>query len=442
MKQLATLFIIALLLTACNKNYSDTVDTCTLSITLAYPEDVVNAAKDGVRVELKSIGREAIFADATDAEGTAHFTITPGIYEATSSAKILSGNNTITILNGTSGQIIVGSEPSASATISMQGSRVSQLVIKEFYNGGVLKDDGKNYQYDKSFIIYNNSSVTASFPQLCVGFMAPYNSQANNYWYGSDGRLVYEAEGYLPMLDGIWYFPTQLDIEPYSQAVICCNGAIDHTITYPQSVNYANPDYYCMYDPATGYNNVNYYPTPSELIPQSHYLKAVKMGISNAWPLSVTSPALVLFQIEGTTPQAYGTDVQNMVYIPGAAQSDINKCLKVPVSWVIDAIEVFSAAHATTNQKRLTATVDAGYVGLTNQHGHTLYRNVDKEATEALPENKGKLVYGYTMGVDGSTDPSDIDAEASLKNGAHIVYQDTNNSTNDFHERQQCSLRN
>jgi hypothetical protein len=88
-------------------------------------------------------------------------------------------------------------------------------------------------------------------------------------------------------------------------------------------------------------------------------------------------------------------------------------------------------------KKRLTADVDAGYVWLTNKQGHTLYRNVDQEETEALSENSGKLVYNYALG----TDPSGIDAEASIRKGAHIVYKDTNNSTEDFHERQKCSLR-
>jgi hypothetical protein len=45
------------------------------------------------------------------------------------------------------------------------------------------------------------------------------------------------------------------------------------------------------------------------------------------------------------------------------------------------------------------------------------------------------------LGVDDSTDPSGIDAEASIQKGAHIIYQNTNNATNDFHERQLCSLR-
>lgn len=91
--------------------------------------------------------------------------------------------------------------------------------------------------------------------------------------------------------------------------------------------------------------------------------------------------------------------------------------------------------------------MDAGYVYHRNQQGYTLYRNVDQASTEALPENEGKLVYGYSGGTTdiepscGTTDPSGIDAEASIANGAHIIYQDTNNSSNDFHLRAKASLR-
>jgi hypothetical protein len=66
---------------------------------------------------------------------------------------------------------------------------------------------------------------------------------------------------------------------------------------------------------------------------------------------------------------------------------------------------------------------------------------VDKTATEAILGNAGKLVYGYSLGYEESTDPSGIDAEASIKNGAHIIYKETNNTTNDFHQRSQASLR-
>ena len=98
----------------------------------------------------------------------------------------------------------------------------------------------------------------------------------------------------------------------------------------------------------------------------------------------------------------------------------------VPVEWVIDGIEVFRATYDAQNQKRLLPSVDAGHATFTSQLGYTLYRNVDKEATEALPENEGLLVYNYAGGTEseaeGSTDPSGIDAEASIANGAHIMH--------------------
>ena len=71
----------------------------------------------------------------------------------------------------------------------------------------------------------------------------------------------------------------------------------------------------------------------------------------------------------------------------------------------------------------------------------------DGDAYAIIEGNKDKLVYNYAMGtVDieskhGTTDPSGIDAEASMTNGAVIIYKDTNNSGNDFHLRQKSSLR-
>lgn len=419
-------------LTACS-DYDETIDTCTLTVALHFPEGM-SSQKDGIRVELRSIGHDALFVDSTDTQGIAHFQVIPGIYEASSSSTHKQGANGLLILNGTSGQIVV-KEQAADVAIDLQGSSISQLVIKELYNGGVLKDDGKNFMYDKCVILYNNSPQTATLSNLCFGIISPYNSQGDNKWYGTDGRLIYDSEGYVPAIDGIWYFPETLQIDPYQQVVVNIHGAIDNTLTYPQSVNYAHAEYYCMYDPEAGYTNANYYPAPSEVIPTSHYLKAIKIGISNAWALSVTSPAFILFQTQDITPQQFANDVGNLRYTPGAPQTDVYKVAKVPVEWILDGIEVYSAASTISNKKRLTATVDAGYVNLTNQHGHTLYRNVDKEATEALGENAGLLVYGY------ESDPSGINAEASLRNGAHIVYMDTNNSSGDFHEREQCSLR-
>ena len=149
---------------------------------------------------------------------------------------------------------------------------------------------------------------------------------------------------------------------------------------------------------------------------------------------------MFIFQTKGVTPHDYATNVANIIYAPGAAQTKVNANLRMPNEWVLDAIEVFNTAYIANSNKRFPAEIDGGSVQMTNKMGYTLYRNVDKEETEKLPENQGKLVYGYTMGV-STGDPSGIDAEASIKNGAHIIYMDTNNSTNDFHERKAFSIK-
>ncbi len=396
--------------------------------------------KENIDIRLENMQTGSVFTGKSNSQGIADFTVTPGIYKATASGS-KSQEGIAYLYNGASGQIVVRAGQTASVVIAMRGVRRSQVVIKEIYNGGVMKNDGSgNFQFDKCIILYNNSPVPASLSNLCFGMAPPFNGHANNYNYDSEGHLTYEAEGFTPALNGIWWFPSTLTIEPYSQIVVNVCGAIDNTQTVSASVNYANSEYYCMYDPASGYSNTSYYPTPSDVIPSSHYLKAVRYGLGNAWALSVTSPAVFVFQTHGVEPADFATAADRQWY-DGGSVSQTALCIKVPNEWIVDAVEVFGTSFRENSQKRFSADIDAGYALLTNQQGHTVYRNIDKLATDTLPENQGRLVYGYSLGVGSSTDPSGIDAEASIAAGAHIVYQDTNNSTADFHERQRCSLR-
>ena len=427
------------LLTSCSD--SDTPATGDIALgTVSVGLSNYSTLSANYSVTLRNTVTNAVFSQTFDSsvpDQRTVFSVPPGIYEATAAGRFTQ-NGKLCTQNGSYGQIIVRKDQVTSITIDLRTSVASQLVIKELYNGGCMMDDGvTKFQNDKCVILYNNTAEPAMLTNLCIGFSAPYNAQATNNNYNADGRLTYESEGFTPVLDGYWYFPQPLTVAPFSQVVVNVHGAIDNTQTVSQSVNYANADYYCMYDPEVGYSNTSYYPTPSSVIPTSHYLKAAKWSLSNAWPLSVSSPAMVLFLIPTGTPAGYAADTANQWYDGGTAQAS-KLCIKIPNEWIIDAVEVYSAADQSKCSKRLTADIDAGYVWLTNFQGHSLYRNVDREATEALAQNEGRLVYGYTLG----DDPSTIDAEASTAGGASIVYQDTNNSTTDFHERALCSLRN
>lgn len=447
MKKITILFIaiISCCLTACTTDDDKGVELFDVTISLS---EAINEAE----VTLKGA---SVYTQQTNSQGIAHFAVPAGNYEASTTGYLIKNGHRV-VYNAVMGQIGVGPGQQNTAMLDIKESEgEAVLIIKEIYNGGVMLDDGsKSFNYDKCAILYNNSDQPCTTENLCFGFAPQYNAEATGQSkLYENGKLVFEDEQFVPAMSGIWYFQQPLTIEPYSQVVVNIHGAIDNTITVTHSVNFANSDYYCMYDPdyvtsdvtnktAVSYNNTSYYPAPADVIPTSHYLKTIKYGQGNAWALSATSPALFIFQTKGTTPQKYFENADNYWYIPGSAVTPVFRCSKVPYDWIIDGVEVFNRAKLDACQKRLPADIDAGNVALTSQLGHTLYRNVDKQATESLVENQGKLVYNYSLGVDLSTDPSTIDAEASIKNGAHIIYQDTNNSSNDFHERTTCSLRN
>ena len=243
------------------------------------------------------------------------------------------------------------------------------------------------------------------------GIVGPYNAEANTHSFLNGGKLDYADSNWIPALNGIWYFQQGSAIAPYTELVVNVHGAIDNTQTYSNSINYANAAYYCMYDvEATSsdggkYNNTLYYPSPADVISTDHYLKAVKYGKGNAWAMSQTSPAVIMFRTEGVTPKQFGENPDNIIYPTGKEGNIVYACLKMPRSWVIDAVEVYNATALANCKKRITPDLDTGYATLTGGYSHSLIRKVEKT-------------------VDG-----------------HAIYQDTNNSTNDFYEADYCSLR-
>ena len=375
--------------------------------------------------------------ESTSSDGTVTFAVSPGTYEASVTDKRYNEGFAYTYSATKSDLVFSESWDSETAVdLELTESITGQIIIKELYISGCQKDDGSgSYTNDQYVILYNNSNQTATLDNLCLGTVSPYNSNATSK-YLVDGVLNYISEGWVPATSGIPYTQSAISLEPGGEMVIALCGAIDHTLTYSNSVNLVNSEYYVLYD----YNEQlthSKYVAPDASIPTSQYLGIQKWSSGSGWTMSNSSPAFFVFTTKNSTPEAFGTSTDNYTDEEGTRSK------KLDTEWILDGIDVFRAGYENT--KRFGDDVDAGSISLTGKIGYTLYRNVDQEATEALTENADLLVYNYAYGtlVDGvsSTDPSEIDAEASIANGAIIIYVDTNNSTNDFHQRSQASLR-
>ena len=352
----------------------------------------------GAEVRVEDMNTGSRYVSQTGADGTATFTLPNGLYRVT-----LSGRDGSDVFNASADKVVVsGSDYTLALTLSI--SRAGSIVIKELYCGGCKKlpQEG-DYQADQYLILHNNDYQVQYLDGICFGTLSPYNSTGANPWISADGLLP----DFIPLIQAVWQFPGDGDdfpLRPGEDAVVCLRGAIDHSAQYPLSVNLNKPDYFVCYN-STYFNNTVYHPAPGNLISQDRYLDVViKTGKANAYTMSLSSPAVVLFRTEGITIQDYVLIPENVTPVPGSA---IDNVVKVPYEWVLDAMEVFDG-ESTSNQKRLAASADAGYISLSDTFlGHTLMRKVDEEAT----------------------------AQAGYE-----ILADTNNSLNDFYETEKQSL--
>lgn len=369
---------------------------------------------DVITITLTS-NTSCVYKQNVAGSSTARFRLPAGIYQVSASGSQEDEYNRI-VWNGNMADLVVGKSNAMTAdnsySINIKRTIINlanPLLIKEVYVGGCQKDDGSGkFLMDKCIILYNNSAYPKSLDGVCIGMVEPYNAEATSHLFLNDGKLDYEESDWIPAINGYWYFRDGEFIQPYTELVVAMTGAIDHTQTYHNSVNYANEEYYAMYDPetigldGTKYNNVNNYPSPSYLIPSQHQLKAVKYGSGNAWPVSATSPALILFQVKDTTPLDF---INGNVIYPESKQGNKSfACARIPREWVLDAVEVFKAQESKC-KKRLTPDLDNGSIELTGGYGHSLVRKSHINLT-------------------GKT-----------------IYEDTNNSTNDFTEVDNCTLK-
>ena len=404
---LLMLSLLGVALTSCDDSISDPGQYLTQELLVQLTGDL--PAKQGILVRAVD-DKGMVFSQPTDASGIATFHVPVGIYDITVSHVSTPDNGWCTVYNGSTSNVVVRQDSPATVSLPLATATSSAIIIRELYVGGCQRDDGSGWFYrDKYVIISNNSPERVVLPALCLAVATPYNSYGDNKNYDDQGHLNYENEGFIPAASSIWYFQGEnVVFEPWQQRVIALNGAIDHTLTYANSVNLANPDYYCTYD-IEHYTSTSAYPSPSELIPTGHYLKAVRYGdqMESAWPLSNTSPAFFIFTLpEGMTPLEFGNDASNVWYDEGRALPTF-ACRKVPVENILDAVEVFSTSWDEAS-KRLTASVDVGAVFMTARHGHSVERRIDEQESKRL---------------------------------GHTVYIDTNNSTLDFYEREHCSLK-
>ena len=394
-KIIAILLGLALLSSCMDLDSPYTTGLNDLTVTAQYPEGY--PTRGGAKVKVESISGGVTYTLTTDENGTAKTRLPDGFYRIGISDR--DGEN---VFNGNMDWVPI-CDGTVNLVVDLLRSKAGTLVIKEIYCGGCPKDPEEGtYQSDQYLILHNNDNIPVALDGLCLGTLSPYNSNSANPWVGNGGSLP----EFLPIIQAVWRIGgsgNSFLLNPGEDAVICLRGAIDHSARYPLSVNLNQPGYFVCYNNVY-FPNPTYHPVPGDQISPDHYLEVViKTGQANAYTFSINSPAVVIFR-PNEDIYDFVARPENLVQVPG---SSVDRVVAVPLEWVIDGVEVFNGG-SSDNYKRLGPTIDAGYV-------------IQKETF------KGRSLMRKT------------DSDASALQGFEIL-KDTNNSTEDFYERDTQSL--
>ncbi|MDD4919688.1 MAG: DUF4876 domain-containing protein [Bacteroidales bacterium] len=319
--------------------------------------------------------------------------LTPGVYAVSVSGSVTSPKGTYR-LNGSSLNVPftkditpqdVASNPEY--TINIRPAKVGSVLFSEIYYCGVAP----YYFRDQTYTIYNNGQDVFYLDGLCFAQLHPNIATTNlPSWPEEDGR-----ENYVYGLV-VWQFPgsgKQYPLKP-GEAVVVAQEAINHTVNNPASFNNSMSEWECWSGNALRGN-----PDCPDM-PYIFWWSPNKMQ----WLTSVFGAAFCIFRIDdAVVNKSYWELPGNWQVVVGPSST---RYAKIPADAVLDGVELLTSMSAL-NMKRIPGFVDAGGTSVeTTYNGKSVSRKVIGERADGTP-----------------------------------IYQDTNNSTNDFQVNDSPTIR-
>lgn len=383
MKKILVIISLLFLLGSCIKepDYHSYQVNLVVDFVVDFPQDLKNGAKVTLINQLKNYTYDA----ETDKNGKVQFSsVEPGFYSVTISHSFSTGNKK----HYYNGQKDIDILDSKTETVEARESLFGAFVIKEVYYSGSTTPAGKIYYADQYLEIFNNTSEIQYADGISVLIHEASNS-GTNMWANIKDTIVAET---------IWSIPgngTQVPVEPGKSIVIAQDG-INHKDDpngNPLSpVNLGDADFeFYAYKPKTTDIDSPTVPNLIEDYSGNEIIKEITYVVGGG-------SAIAIARIPGNTDEERKAYInRNLIAKLSSSGSSTTFFAKVANKYLIDAVEtVKDEAHAI--YKRFTPELDAGYTYITSG------------------SRSGKCIRRKVMEIIGG----------------RVIYQDTNNSTEDF----------
>lgn len=329
-----------------------------IQVKLDFPEEFADMDRTPIVVNLRNTSNGVQYKSNCDANGIASFNAEYGFYEANFQHKHIADDGVIHIFNGRFENIVLSRETEAQAAtpfpMEIITATSAQLIIKEFYHFGCIGNDGKNYTNDTYLSIYNNSNKVAYLDSICIGMVTPMNSATASKFIDKNGILL----DTLALDQMAWQFPgygKDYPLQPGEECVIAYS-AINHKALHPNSIDLSKADFAFWTEKKGIDMSSAQVQKPAIGVEHLECIWRTKEN-TKAFPISNVAKAMILFKMEGITPEEYLKTKGSVTKIPDATTG--LDYLRIPKQWVLDGIECVTSADK--NNKRLVTHVDAGY---------------------------------------------------------------------------------
>lgn len=397
MKKIGIIFALLAMLfvTSCN---DDNETTHVLNITVNYPDNYKSNLAKNAMVYISREGSSRTDSILTNENGQAIFnSLTPGNYKvnvkktlSATDAEEETGVSKEITLTATANNISVIAN--TNQTISLKGTILGGLVFKEVYYTGSKTPEGKHYFSDQYYEIYNNSTEVIYADGLCLGVV--------DGWYYTPKVLAWLSK--YPDQQAIasfWYVPgsgTEHPIEPGKSIIIAQDG-INHktdALGNPNSpVDLSIADWE-VFVPRDDNRDIDAPEVPNMLLGHANWF-----GFD--WLTSVFGSGYVIFRVNGDVATYVK---ENGVPKPNARKWEADhRFILVKNSDIIDAFQTYND-NSETSMPKLHPVVDAG----------------------------------FTFDPNGTYTSKCVRRKVKSTINGRVIYQDTNNSTNDFLNNQEC----
>lgn len=376
---------------------SDAKEVAPIAVNVDLDIAVENlAAVKGLTVKFDNYVEALHYTKEISGESVNMDGILPGIYTVSVSGTALDSDNNEYYVNGN----IVNAalfENGIGLDIKVKGLKVSPLVFKEIYFCGSRPAAGGVYFRDQFYEIYNNSGSVQYLDGVHFANLYPGTATTKlPIWPEEDGDNY--AYG-----DRVWKFPgngTDYPLQPGESCIISQFAANHQLEQYnPQSpVDGSSSEF------EFNMNNANFPDQPAYDMEHVFYNGKAEMGTIPQYLTAVFGGAYVIFRV----PEGETWDPVNDASMKTTDLSKPNSksyYAKIPIKYVLDAVEAIDN-ESKANAKRVPGVLDAGmtWVGATYcAKGVARKLSVDENGEPIVREETGTY-----------------------------IYQDTNNSTDDF----------